>query len=109
MVEIKDLFDLDKTIAKKLFEGKTYPWEVLDEIKPFILKDQIGAISLDIIWVLFFSQHLHKKDKVILRRRLKKKCRRTAYFHRSMLCHGFILENGIFSQFIYNCPYCFFF
>ncbi len=38
MVEIKDLFDLDKTIAKKLFEGKTYPWEVLDEIKGFILE-----------------------------------------------------------------------
>ena len=29
MVEIKDLLDLDKTIARKLFEGKTYPWEVL--------------------------------------------------------------------------------
>ena len=38
MVEIKELFDLDKTIAKELFEGKTYPWEVLDEIKGFILK-----------------------------------------------------------------------
>ena len=38
MVEIKDLFDLDKTIAKELFAGKTYPWEVLDEIKSFILK-----------------------------------------------------------------------
>ncbi len=38
MVEIKDLFDLDKTIAGKLFEGKTYPWEVLDEIKSFILE-----------------------------------------------------------------------
>ena len=38
MTEIKELFDLDKTIAKELFEGKTYPWEVLDEIKPFILK-----------------------------------------------------------------------
>ena len=33
MVEIKDLFDLDKTIAKELFDGKTYPWEVLDGIK----------------------------------------------------------------------------
>ena len=44
MVAIKDLFDLDKTIARELFEGKTYPWEVLDEIKPFILK--LGA-SLD--------------------------------------------------------------
>ena len=38
MVAIKDLFDLDKTIARELFEGKTYPWEVLDEIKAFILK-----------------------------------------------------------------------
>ena len=37
MIEITKLFDLDKTIAKKLFEGKTYPWEVLDEIKEFIL------------------------------------------------------------------------
>lgn len=38
MIEIKDLFDLDKTIAAKLFEGKTYPWEVLDDIKSFILE-----------------------------------------------------------------------
>ena len=38
MIEITKLFDLDKTIAKKLFEGKTYPWEVLDEIKSFILE-----------------------------------------------------------------------
>ena len=38
MVEIKELFDLDKTIAKELFAGKTYPWEVLDEIKGFILQ-----------------------------------------------------------------------
>ena len=38
MVAIKDLVDLDQTIARELFEGKTYPWEVLDEIKPFILK-----------------------------------------------------------------------
>ena len=37
MIEIKDLFDLDRTIAAKLFEGKTYPWEVLDDIKGFIL------------------------------------------------------------------------
>lgn len=38
MVEISELFDLDKTIAKELFDGKTYPWEVLDGIKDFILK-----------------------------------------------------------------------
>ena len=37
MTEIKDLFDLTKTIAAKVFEGKKYPWEVLPEIKNFIL------------------------------------------------------------------------
>ncbi len=38
MVEINELFDLEKTIAADLFAGKTYPWEVLPEIKDFILK-----------------------------------------------------------------------
>ncbi len=38
MIEIKDLFDLSKTIASGLFEGKTYPWEALSEIKTFIMK-----------------------------------------------------------------------
>ena len=38
MYEIKELLDLDKTIAAKLFEGKTYPWEALDGIKSFILE-----------------------------------------------------------------------
>ena len=38
MVEIKELFDLEKTIAAELFAGKTYPWEVLAEISDFILK-----------------------------------------------------------------------
>ena len=38
MVEIHELLDLSKTLAAELFEGKTYPWEVLDDIKPFILK-----------------------------------------------------------------------
>ena len=38
MVKINELLDLTKTIAAELFEGKTYPWEVLDDIKPFILK-----------------------------------------------------------------------
>jgi len=36
MTEIKELFDLEKTIASGLFEGKTYPWEVLSEIKDYI-------------------------------------------------------------------------
>ncbi len=38
MVEIKDLYDLEKTIAVKIFNGKKYPWEVLDDIKSFILE-----------------------------------------------------------------------
>lgn len=35
---IEKLLDLKKTMAAELFEGKTYPWEVLPEIKDFILK-----------------------------------------------------------------------
>lgn len=36
-LKISSLFDLDKTIAKDLFSGKTYPWEVLPEISDFIV------------------------------------------------------------------------
>ncbi len=41
MTKINELFDLEKTIAAELFAGKTYPWEVLPEIKDFIKK--LGA------------------------------------------------------------------
>ena len=45
-VEIKDLFNLDETIAKDLFDGVTYPWEVLPKIGEFIVK--LGeTLSLD--------------------------------------------------------------
>ena len=37
MLTITDLLDLNHTIAAKLFEGKTYPWEVLPEIGDFIV------------------------------------------------------------------------
>ena len=37
-IEIRSLFDLDRTIAAQLFEGRRYPWEVLGEIKGFILR-----------------------------------------------------------------------
>lgn len=37
-ITIKDLYDLNETIAKDLFEGKTYPWEVLPEIGNFVIK-----------------------------------------------------------------------
>lgn len=35
---IEKLLDLKETIAAELFEGKTYPWEVLPEIGDFIVK-----------------------------------------------------------------------
>ena len=34
---IQNLFDLNETIAADLFEGKTYPWEVLGDISDFII------------------------------------------------------------------------
>lgn len=38
MLKIDDLLDLEHTIAAPLFAGKTYPWEVLEDISAFILK-----------------------------------------------------------------------
>lgn len=38
MYKVNDLLDLTHTRAAKLFEGKQYPWEALDEIKGFILE-----------------------------------------------------------------------
>ena len=36
-IKITNLYDLEKTIAVDLFEGKTYPWELLAEIGDFIV------------------------------------------------------------------------
>ena len=35
---IKALYNLDETIAKDIFEGVTYPWEVLPKIGAFIVE-----------------------------------------------------------------------
>lgn len=35
--EIKNLYSLSQTIASSIFEGATYPWEVLPKIKEFIV------------------------------------------------------------------------
>lgn len=35
---ISELFNLDETIAKDIFAGKTYPWEVLPKIGAYILE-----------------------------------------------------------------------
>ena len=39
--KISNLYNLNETIAKDLFEGATYPWEVLPKISAFIL--QLGS------------------------------------------------------------------
>lgn len=40
-MEIEELFSLEQTIAKELFQNEKYPWEVLPKIHNFILK--LGA------------------------------------------------------------------
>ena len=35
---VKELYTLEETIAKDIFEGATYPWEVLPKISSFILE-----------------------------------------------------------------------
>ena len=37
-IRIENMYDLNETIAAEIFEGKTYPWEVLPLIKEFIVK-----------------------------------------------------------------------
>ncbi|MBR3001987.1 MAG: UDP-N-acetylglucosamine pyrophosphorylase [Clostridia bacterium] len=37
-ITIKDLYNLEETIAAKVFEGVTYPWEVLPKIGDFIIE-----------------------------------------------------------------------
>ena len=37
-VTVKELYNLDETIAKDIFDGATYPWEVLPKISAFIIE-----------------------------------------------------------------------
>ena len=56
-IEIRHLFDLERTIAAKLFEGRRYPWEVLGDIKAFIealgptLDPEVFDHPSDNIWI----------------------------------------------------------
>ena len=44
--KIKNLYNLEETIASKIFEGAEYPWEVLSKIEKFII--ELGStLSLD--------------------------------------------------------------
>ncbi len=55
--KIKNLYNLDETIAKDVFEGCEYPWEVLPKIKDFIIKlgetlsnDEYDKVGED-VWI----------------------------------------------------------
>ena len=61
---ISNLLDLNETIAAELFEGKTYPWEVLPEIGEFIMK--LGPTLSP------FEQPLHRLLIFMDRRSLEK-------------------------------------
>ena len=37
-MQIKNLYDLTETIAAPLFEGATYPWELLPKISAYIVE-----------------------------------------------------------------------
>ena len=37
-LKISELYSLEHTIAAEIFHGKTYPWEILGELKSFIVK-----------------------------------------------------------------------
>ena len=56
-VKIKNLYNLEETIAKDIFKDCTYPWEVLPKIKDFIItlgecldKNEYNKIG-DNIWI----------------------------------------------------------
>ena len=56
-LKAKALFNLDETIAKDIFEGVTYPWEVLPKISGFILElgktlseDEYDKVA-DNVWI----------------------------------------------------------
>ena len=69
-ITVKELYTLDETIAKELFEGVPYPWEVLPKISAFILKlgatlpaDEYEKVGDD-VWIarsanVFPSAYIH--------------------------------------------------
>ena len=55
--KISNLYDLNETIAKNIFDGLTYPWEALPKIADFIIElgntlseDEYTKIGDD-VWV----------------------------------------------------------
>ena len=62
MYTIKDLYDLDHTLAKEYLEQFTYPWEALKGIKDFIL--QLGPTLGDDYEEVSEHVWVHKTAKV---------------------------------------------
>ena len=65
MITITEMLDLTKTIAADLFKDKTYPWEVLADIKDFILElgktlpeEEFDKIGED-IWIAKDAKVFH--------------------------------------------------
>ena len=57
--KIKNLYNLEETIAKDLFEGAVYPWEVLPKISDFIKK--LGATLSEEEYEKARGRHLDRK------------------------------------------------
>lgn len=57
--KIKNLYNLEETIAKDLFEGAVYPWEVLPKISDFIKK--LGATLSEEEYEKRRGRHLDRK------------------------------------------------
>lgn len=67
---VEEMYTLEETIAAKIFEGVTYPWEVLPKIKDFILElgaslpeDEYEKVGED-VWIaksakVFPSAYIH--------------------------------------------------
>lgn len=63
MIEINKLLDTSKTIAKEIFDNKTYPFEVLPEISEFILKLQ-EKLNKDDYNISDENIYIHKSVKI---------------------------------------------
>lgn len=57
MYRIDEMYDLSKTIAADIFDGKSYPWEILSELKDYIVAlgatlpaDEFDEISEN-VWI----------------------------------------------------------
>ena len=69
-MKLKEIFDIDQTIAKDIFEDYEYPWEVLPNISNFIIelgekldKEKFEKVKED-VWIAK-SAHIDKSASII--------------------------------------------